>query len=288
MFSFFQSRISPPGFKIYMPLSSDIGVERYLCQINIRDLAKWKYELSPKIRANQVNRFYQSTAAIKGKWTLGNSSFSLNEAMDPVEHSPASVSSCDSAMYTLEEARLFMPGEESQINAEIIAERMKTNLILEGKLIPPPCRDYEGDLAVFFHAMAIKEERERARRTVLGRVKENLHSRLARDAPKGWEHLHPIIYDGQQEYHGFKKFPRYHANQRAYLVTREFRDGIYIATAIRNLSACSQREIVRLLDGIEDQGRDDIIYVANQGEEIPYYFESEDPDFIEWIGTRLV
>ncbi|CAF3551239.1 unnamed protein product [Fusarium graminearum] len=288
MFSFFQSRISPPGFKIYMPLSSDIGVERYLCQINIWDLANWKFELSPKICANQVNRISQSTGAIKGKWTLGNSPFPLNEAMDLVEHSPVSVSSCDSAIYTLEEARLFMPGEESQINAEIIAERMKTNLILEGKLIPPPCRDYEGDLAIFFHAMAIKEERERARLTVLGRVKETLHSRLARDAPKGWEHLHPIIYDGQQEYHGFKKFPRYHANQRAYLVTREFRDGIYIATAIRNLSACSQREIVRLLEGIEDQGRDDIIYVANQGEEIPYYFESEDPDFIEWIGTRLV
>ncbi|PTD11702.1 hypothetical protein FCULG_00003609 [Fusarium culmorum] len=254
-----------------MPLSSDIGVERYLCQINIRDLAKWKYELSPKIRANQMNRVSQSTGAIKG-----NSSVPLNEAMDPVEHSPTSVSSCDSVMYTLEEARLFMPGKESQINAEIIAERMKTNLILEG------------DLAVFFHAMATKEERERARRNVLGRVKETLHSRLARDAPKGWEYLHPIIYDGQKEYHGFKKFPRYHANQRAYLVTREFRDGIYIATAIRNLSACSQREIMRLLDGIEDQGRDDIIYVANQGEEVPYCFESEDPDFIDWIGSLLV
>ncbi|RGP71484.1 hypothetical protein FSPOR_3331 [Fusarium sporotrichioides] len=293
MSSFQTIQISPPGFRICMPMSSDMDAERYVCQINIRDLERWKYEITPKRRANQMDRVSQSTGAIKGKWILTNSSFPLDEAMDPSEYSPvpipdspASASSCDSPMYTLEEISLFMPGEQDDdiIDAKTIAERMKTSLILEGKLTPPPCRDYEGPLAACFRVMAIEEERDGIRRTVLGSIRETPQSRLAKDAPKGWEHLYPIIYDGLRGVGRFR-FPRYHPGQRAYLLTREYKSVMYIVCKIRNLSACSQREIMKLFSGIEDKGRNDMIYIANQGEEIPYRFDLEELDHIDWRGS---
>jgi hypothetical protein len=292
MFSFLTKEIPAPGFKISMPLSGDMDAERYICRLNIQDLNIWKYELTPKKRANQVNRVSQATGASDGKWTLTNSSFPLDEAMEPAEcspvdvpDSPASASSCDSPMYTLDEMRLFMPGEEDEISAETIAERMKANLILEGKWTPPPNRDYEGPLASCFHLMAAMEEREVIRRTVFVKAKQTLQSRLAEDAPKGWEHLHAIIYNGQRAPHGTRKFPEYHPNHRAYLLTREFKGGKYIVSAVRNLSACSQREIMKLLAGIEEKGREDMIYVANQGEDIPYCFGNEEPEFLNWKGS---
>ncbi|KAM0231127.1 hypothetical protein ACHAPO_008742 [Fusarium lateritium] len=277
MSSFRTRHISPPGIRICMPLSSDMEAERYVCHLNIRDLERWKTSLC--------------TGASGGKWILGNSSFPLDEAMDPAEcspvpipDSPSSVSSYDSPMYTLEEVRLFMPGEEDPVDAETIEERMKTSRILEGTWTPPPCRDYEGPLAACFRIIAIEEERDEARRAVFGRFKETLQSRFARDAPKGWEHLYSIIYDGLRGYGAFR-FPQYHLKQRAYLLNREFRDGMYIVSGIRSLSACSQREIMKLLDGIGDTGRDDMIYVANQDEEIPYRFYGEEPVYIDWQGS---
>ncbi|RGP71094.1 hypothetical protein FLONG3_7271 [Fusarium longipes] len=270
MTSFFlDEKVSPLGFKIDMPLSSDLDAERCIYRLNIWNIDKW--------------RFSQATGANDGKWTLTNSSFPLDEAMTPTEDSPVYVPY--SQMYTNDEASLFRLGEEELTNTEIMIDRMKTNLILEGKLLPPPNRNYEGTLAPYFRLMAFMEEREGTRRRkVFGKTKKALQSRFAKDAPKGWAHLYAIISNGQRCHYGDGEFPLYHPNQRAYLLTRKFKDDKYIVSAIRNLSACSQSEIMKLLDGIEEEGRHDMIYVANQGEEIPYCFCSEDPEFLNWIG----
>ncbi|KAL4730147.1 hypothetical protein ACLX1H_002178 [Fusarium chlamydosporum] len=289
MYPFLSQAISAYGFKIHMPLSNEEDAERYICRLNIMDLNRWRYELTPKKRAGKVDRVDQTTSANNGKWALTNSSFPVDETLDEKDkrapESPASSTSSDSPKYTMEELRLLMPGEkEDHINAKTIADRMQAHLILEGKLTPPPCRNYEGPLAPCFRAMAIAEEREVHRRAVLTKMKRTLQARLAEDGLKGWEFLHSIIYEGQSSLWGTRRFPKYHPNQRAYLLTRDFKDGKYIVSSIRNLSACSQREVIRLVSRIEERGWQDMIYVTNQGEDIPYCFENEVPEYLDWYG----
>ena len=281
-------QVLPCGFKIFMPLRNEAGAERRIYRLNIEDLSKWKHELRPKRRANKVNRISQGTGAVTGEWTLTNSSNPLGQALGSPEYSssessppdsPESASSCDSPMYTMDEMRLLVPGVgDGEIDSKTIADRWKTNMILEGKMTPPPCRDYEGPYAACFNVMAVMEEREQGKARRRAAWKTTLQSRLANDGPKGWEFLHSVICDGQSPELGAQKFPAYHPKQKSCILTRDFKDGKYIVSAARNLNACSAREVSKLVNRIGEKGWQDVIYVAMEDEDIPYCFEGKVED----------
>ncbi|KAJ4131025.1 hypothetical protein NW768_006565 [Fusarium equiseti] len=276
-------QVSPCGFKISMPLSNEAGAERRIYGLNIKDLSKWKHEIRPKRRANKVNRISQTTGAITGEWTLTNSSYPLDQELNSAESSPPdspkSASSCDSPMYTISEMNLLVPGkEDGDIDSKTIADRWQAMMILEGKMIPPPCRDYEGPYAACFNVMAVMEEREHGKARRRAAWKSALQSRLVDDGPKGWEFLHSVICDGQSPELGAQKFPAYHPKQKAYVLTRDFKDGKYIVSAARNLNACSAREVSKLVNKIGEKGWQDVIYVAMEDEDIPYCFEGKVED----------
>jgi hypothetical protein len=284
-------QVSPCGFKIFMPLSNGTGAERRIYRLNIKDLSKWKHELQPKRHANKVNKVSQATGAINGKWAL--SSYPLDQGPNSAESSPPdspeSVSSCDSPMYTLDEMRLLVPGsEDGDIDSKTITDRWKANMILEGKLIPPPSRDYEGPYAACFKVMAVMEEREHGKARRRAAWKSTLQSRLGNDGPKGWEFLHSVIYNNQNPELDAQQFPAYHPKQKAYILTRDFKEGKYIVSAVRNLNACSAREVSKLVNRIGERGWQDVIYVAMEDEDIPYCIEGkvedDEQELLNWGG----
>ncbi|KAH7197273.1 uncharacterized protein B0J16DRAFT_391050 [Fusarium flagelliforme] len=260
-------QVSPCGFKIFMPLSNEAGTERRIYRLNIKDLSKWKHELQPKRRANKVNRVSRATGAINDQGP--------NSAESSPPDSPESVSSCDSPMYTLDEIRLLVPGsEDGDIDSKTIADRWTANMILEA------C----------FNVMAVMEEREHGKARRRAAWKSTLQSRLAIDGPKGWEFLHSVICDGQSPELGAQQFPAYHPKQKAYILTRDFKGGKYIVSAVRNLNACSAREVSKLMNRIGERGWQDVIYVAMEDEDIPYCFEGKVEDYeqelLNW-GERV-
>ncbi|KAF4946452.1 hypothetical protein FSARC_14191 [Fusarium sarcochroum] len=277
--------LPPACFKIYMPLSNVMDAERQTFHINIKNLDRWRDNLKPKRRANKVAATCQATGANNGKWTITNGSFDVgNEEDFPAPEPsvayepgpPGSTSSSDyrDPMYTLEEFDLLGRTDElGAYDAKVLAERMKTHLILEGKLTPPPNRDYEGDYAPDFRAMAAKEARDKRHREHALRVFKD--KQPVDDSLQGWRFIHDMIHPGLMYYGKAHSFPVYHPNQRAYILTQREINGRMITTSIRNLDACSKNELLKLVNGIERHGWQDVIYVTIQGENIPYNLKQD-------------
>ncbi|KAJ4271372.1 hypothetical protein NW762_000074 [Fusarium torreyae] len=284
-----------PCFKIYMPLDNVMDAERRIFQINIKNLNGWRDNLKPKRRANKVAATCQVIGANDGEWTITNGSFEVgNEedfpapepsvAYEPSPPNSASSSDYGDPMYTLAEFDLLGRTDElGAIDANVLAERMKTHLVLEGKLTPSPNRDYEGDYAPDFRAIAAKEERDKRHREHALRVLKD--KRPVDDSLQGWRFLHDMINFRLTPISRLKAhpFPAYHPNQRAYLLTQKERNGRMITASIRNLDACSKNELLKLVNGIERHGWQDVIYVAIQGDDIPYNLkQDEEAEMLDW------
>ncbi|KAH7269565.1 uncharacterized protein BKA55DRAFT_682656 [Fusarium redolens] len=278
---FFTGMLSPnskqapvPGFKICFNDSRD--AEHRIFHIDIKDVRKWRDEFKPERLGNKAHRRRQDTGASMRQWAITNSSFVIGNQEDfPIPElepgSPDSESSCDSLTLTMEELDLFGNTKYNDtIDAKIIAERVKAKRILEGTLIPPPNREYEGDYALLFRLFAAIEEWEQ-------------QSGLVDDGPKGWKFLHGIITAGQSD--ESNEFPAYHPSQRAFLLLRHFRGPFLVTYSVRNINACSHVQLLKLIRQMETTGWNDMIYVTQEGEEIPYRIESKKtPKVLEWRG----
>ncbi|KAF4449129.1 hypothetical protein F53441_7525 [Fusarium austroafricanum] len=290
MISSYSTQEDAPGFKI--SFSDDMNAERRIFQLVIQDLSKWRDQLKPKQRAHQMVKRCLISGETKGQWTITNGSFVDDQQyfliLEPEKTcepgSPDSSSSCDSPMYTWEDMGLLVGTQDPEtIDTVTITERVKTSLILEGKLTPPPDRDYEGDLAPMFRYLAAEEEREKLHRKRAARKQQ---SDLVDDSSKGWKFLHSIIFAGQGTAHGSKKFPPYHPNQRAFLLLlRPCRSGSLTTYSVRNLEACTKDELLELIEQLEIWGWNHMIYVTNEDEEMPYPYRIEGErkaEVLEW------
>ncbi|KAF5021383.1 hypothetical protein F66182_6572 [Fusarium sp. NRRL 66182] len=276
--------------KVYMPVSSDPTAGHEVFGIYIRKLSLWQEKLKPKRRGNTVAKKCQETGATTGRWTITNGSFEVDKEKDlpspgfPVVDVPsptktASSSGSNTPCFTIDEwARI---DQMSGLDADVLHQRLMTELILEGKITPTPDRNYEGSYASIFHDMAIQEARDAQRNALQASARvPPLHD----DSVQGWRFLHGILSLATPLSNG-KPFPAYHPNQRAYLHTRDKKNGRMVTTCIRNLDACSKAELLKLINLIEERGWQDMIYVANQGEDIPNNLQQDDEaQPLYWYG----
>ncbi|KAH7256558.1 hypothetical protein BKA59DRAFT_77682 [Fusarium tricinctum] len=283
---------SPPcGFKISIPLGDEVDSERRLFQLNIQSFEKWYDELYPKRRANKVPSVCQITGEQDGQWTITNGSFevdsdSASPASSPTDK-PATPNSPDSPQYTLEGLELLIPGcmadESEEVDTEVLKDRAHALEILEGKVNPPPNRDYEGKYAEAFRGFA--DEEEQAKKLQESRDKI-MNTPFFYDDPKGWKFLHDLISSGRVPTEGSVKFPVHRPDQRAFLLNRDNRAGTMVTVEVRNLDACSRLELFKLMKGVEKRGWVDMIYVAKQDEDIPRCFPQKgEIEVLKWGGV---
>ncbi|KAF9762754.1 hypothetical protein IL306_003337 [Fusarium sp. DS 682] len=279
-------RAPVPGFKICFNDGKD--TERRIFHIDIKDLSKWRDEFKPKRPDNKVKRKCQATGATIGEWTITNSSFVIGNQEgfpipEPEPGSPDSASSCDALVFTMEELDLFGNTKNvDTIDVEMVAERIKTKRILEGTLILPPNRDYGGEYALLFRSFAARDERANGNRQ---KSRWEQQSDLIDDGPKGWKFLHDIIFSGQSEADESGKFPAYHPSQRAFILLRSYRGPFLVTYSVRNIDACTHAELLKLIKQMEICGWNDMIYVTQEGDDIPYRIESKkEPEVLEWRG----
>ncbi|KAF5255228.1 hypothetical protein FANTH_75 [Fusarium anthophilum] len=233
-----------PGVKICFNDNSDAG--RRIFYIDIKDVRKWRDAFKPKRLDIKADRRRQNTRTSTGQWAITNSSFVIcNQKDTPTpEREP----------------------ESMDIDAEMIAERAKTERILEGTLTPDPDRDYEGEFALLFLSF-VEAQRERQPNVV--------------DGSKGWKFLHGIITAGQSD--GPSELPAYHPSQRAFLIVRKLRGRFLVTCSVRDINACSHAELLKLMWQMEMNGWNDMIYVTQKDEEVPYRIESkEKAEVLEW------
>ncbi|KAG7421131.1 hypothetical protein LZL87_005476 [Fusarium oxysporum] len=153
------------------------------------------------------------------------------------------------------------------VDAEMVAERVKTKRILEGTLTPDPDRDYEGEFTLLFLSF---EEAQREQQPD-----------IVDDGPKGWKLLHGIITAGQSD--ESSELPAYHTSQRAFLLLQKFRGPFLVTCFRRNIDACSHAELLKLVWQMEMTGWNDMIYVTQKDEEVPYRIESKKKaEVLEW------
>ncbi|SPJ75641.1 uncharacterized protein FTOL_05372 [Fusarium torulosum] len=278
----------PCGFKICIPLGDEVGTERRLFQLNIQSLEKWNEELVLKRRANKVASVCQATGEQNGQWTITNGSFEVGSASlasSPTDK-PATPVSPDSPKYTLEDLELFIPGwtaKESEVDTKMLQDRVQALEILEGKVDPPPDRDYEGKYAEAFRYFAAQEEQAKQLQESREKI---MNTPFFNDGPKGWKFLHNIISSGQVPTDGSMKFPAYRPDQRAFLLYRSNRAGAMVTVGVRNLDACNRLELFELMEEVEQRGWVDMIYVANQDEAIPWGLpQNGEVEVLNWRGV---
>ncbi|KAF4990957.1 hypothetical protein FGRMN_8148 [Fusarium graminum] len=265
MFSVAFMKEPPRGLQICTPLSNEVGAERRLFQLNIQSLGKWRKELMLERPTNREANVGQAAGDQSGCLTIANGSFE--------------------AKYTMDELLQFMPAcmcDEQGIDAKMLADRVQAHLILEGKLTPTPNRDYPSDLAPAFHKMAVQEAQ--AKRLEKKRGESTINPSFD-DILRGWKSLHGIIFSGQNPAAGSMRFPSYHPNQQAFLLRRKLTAGILVTISVKNLEACSKRELYELMREVETRGWIDMIYVTNQDEDIPWNIRNQDSK-IEVINWR--
>lgn len=278
---------SPPcGFKICIPLGDEAGSERRIFQLDIQSLEKWYDELFPKPRANKVASVCQETGEQNGQWTITNGSYEVDSASPASSPTDKSVTpdSPDSPRYTLEDLELLIPGctadEAEDIDTEVLQDRAHALEILDGKVNPPPNRDYEGKYAEAFRGFA--DEEEQAKKIQESREKI-INAPFFNDGPKGWKLLHDIISSGRVPTEGSVKFPAYCPGQRAFLFWRSNVVGVMVTIGQRNLDACNRLELFELMEKVEKRGWIDAIYVTNQDEHIPCHIpQKAEIEVLKW------
>ncbi|KAF5721063.1 hypothetical protein FMUND_3811 [Fusarium mundagurra] len=260
-------RASAPGFKVCFNDNSDAG--HRIFHIDIRDVRKWRDAFKSKRLDTKADRRRQDTQASMSQWAITNSSFVIcNQEDTPTpERKPESMDSespYDSSSFTMEKLDLL---GDIKYNGTVDAERAKTERILEGTLTPDPDRDYEGEFTLLFLSF-VEAQRER-------------QPDIVDDGSKGWKFLHGIITAGQSD--ESSELPAYHPSQRAFLIARKFRGPFLVTCSKRNIDACSHAELLKLIWQMEMTGWNDMIYVTQKDEEVPYRMESkENAEVLGW------
>ncbi|KAF5569982.1 hypothetical protein FPHYL_1559 [Fusarium phyllophilum] len=260
-------RASAPGFKVCFNDNSD--AEHRIFHIDIKDVRKWRDTFKPKRLDTKVDRRHQDTHTLMGQWAITNSSFVIcNQEDTPTpEREPESIDSespYNSLIFTMEKLDLL---GDTKYSGTVDAERAKTERILEGTLTPDPDRDYEGEFTLLFLSF-VEAQRERQPDTV-------------DDGSKGWKFLHGIITAGQSDEPN--ELPAYHPDQRAFLLARNFSGPFLVTCSTRNIDACSHAELLKLIWQMEMTGWNDMIYVTQKDEEVPYRIESKKKaEVLEW------
>ncbi|KAF5546342.1 hypothetical protein FMEXI_5716 [Fusarium mexicanum] len=260
-----------PGVKICFNDNSDAG--RRIFYIDIKDVRKWRDEFKPKRLDTKADRRRQNTRTSMGQWAIANSSFVKSNQKDTPtpQREPESMGSespSDSLIFTREKMDLLGDTKyNGTVDAEMIAERAKTERILEGTLTPDPDRDYEGEFTLLFLSF-VEAQRQR-------------QPNIVHDGSKGWKFLHGIITAGQSD--GPSELPAYHSSQRAFLIVRKLRGRFLVTCSVQNINACSHAELLKLMWQMEMNGWNDMIYVTQKDEEVPYRIESkEKAEVLEW------
>ncbi|KAF4468742.1 hypothetical protein FALBO_4370 [Fusarium albosuccineum] len=292
---------STANLKIYLPLGDAIGSNRKALELNIQSIAKWRQQLGLERSCNNCKKHGKVPLVIKrdqpqDPWIVTNSCPPMNwledapkeESLKTDASSPKSSPSSNpsSPAYTTDEYRIFGRIDESgAMDIEVLKERIRTGQILEGKLTPPPDRNYSGMFAESFRRMALEEMKGKHERARALRILRNAYSATAaRGCLKGWKFLRHLMLEGLAEA-DTSGFPAYHPDQRAYLIVVEEKGGRLTAKKVRNLDACSKAELLKLMQQVETRGWRDIIWVANQGEWVPYVFEGGiDAEVMVWGG----
>ncbi|KAF5689573.1 hypothetical protein FDENT_4352 [Fusarium denticulatum] len=260
-------RASAPGFKVCFNDNSDAGYRIF--HIDIKDVRKWRDAFKPKRLDTKADRRRQDTHASMGQWAITNISFVIcnQEDVPTPEREPESMESespYDSSIFTREKLDLL---GDTKYSGTVDAERAKTERILEGTLTPDPDRDYEGEFTLLFLSF-VEAQRERQPDTV-------------DDGSKGWKFLHDIIAVGQSGEPS--ELPAYYPSQRAFLLAQKFRGPFLVTCSIRNIDACSHAELLKLIWQMEMTGWNDMIYVTQKDEEVPYRIESKKKaEVLEW------
>ncbi|KAF5629264.1 hypothetical protein F52700_7582 [Fusarium sp. NRRL 52700] len=264
-------RASAPGFKICFNDNSGAGGRIF--HIDIKDVRKWRDAFKPKGLDTKADQRRQDTRAPMGQWAITNRSFVICYQKDTPtpERLPESMDSespSDSLIFTKEKSDLLGDTKyNGTLDAEMIAERAKTERILEGTLTPDPDRDYEGEFTLLFLSF-LEAQRQRRPDIVDG-------------GSKGWKFLHGIIAAGQNDEPS--ELPAYHPSQRAFLLVRKFRGPFLVTCSTRNVDTCSRAELLKLIWQMEMTGWNDMIYVTQKDEEVPYRIESkEKAEVLEW------
>lgn len=253
------NRASAPGFKVCFNDNSD--ARHRIFHIDIKDVRKWRDAFKPKTLDTRADRRRQDTHASMSQRAITNSSFVTcsQEDVPTPEREPGSMDSespYDSSIFTREKLDLL---GDTKYSGTVDAERAKTERILQGTLTPDPDRDYEGEFTLLFLSF-VEAQRERQPDTV-------------DDGSKGWKFLHDIITVGQSGEPS--ELPAYHPSQRAFLLARKFRGPFLVTCSTRNIDACSHAELLKLIWQMEMTGWNDMIYVTQKDEEVPYRIESK-------------
>ncbi|CCT62755.1 uncharacterized protein FFB20_04263 [Fusarium fujikuroi] len=252
-------RASAPGFKICF--NDNSGAGHRIFHLDIKDVRKWRDAFKPKRLDTKADRRRQDTRASMGQWAIANSSFVIcNQEDTPTpEREPVSMDSgspCESLIFTMEKLDLLGDTKcNGTVDVDRVAERVKTERILEGTLTPDPDRDYEGEFTLLFLSF---EEAQRERQPD-----------IVDDGSKGWKFLHGIITAGQRDEPS--ELPAYHPSQRAFLLARKFRGAFLVTCSIRNIDACSHAELLKLIWQMEMTGWNDMIcHREGRGGPLPY------------------
>ncbi|KAL7762195.1 hypothetical protein ACKLNR_008730 [Fusarium oxysporum f. sp. zingiberi] len=246
-------RAPVPGFKICFNDSSD--AEHRIFHIDIKDVRKWRDAFKPKRLDNKTDRRRQDTAH---QWLNGPSP-TVPLLLVTKRIFPFQYASHGNTKYN------------GTVDTKMVAERVKTKRILEGTLTPDPDRNYEGEFTLLFLSFVAKEEE----------TQREQQPDIVDDGPKGWKFLHGIITAGQSD--ESSELPAYHPSQRAFVLLRKFRGPFLVTCSRRNIDACSHAELLKLLWQMEMTGWNDMIYVTQKDEEVPYRIKSKKKaEVLEW------
>ncbi|KAF4982636.1 hypothetical protein FZEAL_1785 [Fusarium zealandicum] len=298
-------------FRLCIPVDEDPDPDRITIDLEIQSVSSWRLRLGlDKSEAGSTRPRYHEWRPEnldKDGWPMAgwrNRPPRLPLRVVGAESPPKSKTSTDpgdrdspksnrssatsSPAYTLRECELCSRIDDSgAVDAEALEQRLQTLKILEGKLVPPPNRHYSGPLEQEFRSMARNEIRAKRERAEAARFLHN--SRLTRASPgglQGWKFLRDIMIDGLTDADAVR-FPAWHPKQRAYLIIED-RKGV--GRKIRNLDACSKNELLKLMQQAQDNGWQDVIWVANPDEDIPYRYPDKDEIYEKaemiWGGVR--
>ncbi|KAF5643933.1 uncharacterized protein FTJAE_3003 [Fusarium tjaetaba] len=240
------NRASAPGFKVCFNDNSD--ARRRIFHIDIKDVRKWRDAFKPKTLDTKADRRRQDIHASMSQRAITNSSFvTCNQENVPTpKREPESIDSgspYDSSIFTREKIDLL---GDTKYSGTVDAERTKTERILQGTLTPDPDRDYEGEFTLLFLSF-VEAQRER-------------QPDIVDDGSKGWKFLHDIITVGQSGEPS--ELPAYHP---------------------ANEHFSFHAELLKLIWQMEMTGWNDMIYVTQKEEEVPYRIESKKKaEVLEW------
>ncbi|KAM0440828.1 hypothetical protein ACHAPT_000129 [Fusarium lateritium] len=225
------------SLKLYMPI--DRSNDRGIIKLNIQSLDKWQQNIAQR-------------CPFEPPWSGPNSTEDLNRQ-----------------------------DQSGDVDTETGKQQVQAQQVPERSLLRHTHGDGSGDdvfaLKEFDEMKEIEEERLVRIPPLASSVKG---SDLSSYSLKGWQLLHKIILDGLTSTDA-SRIPSYTPRQRAYFifVDRRVRENgceKLVARRVQNINACPRNSLMTCLDEVEKRGWRDIIWVGNEGWDVPTNFSAED------------